>query len=398
MEQHTDDLNKPSPILSVVSFATVQGVRPKNHIMKTKSNSRAGNSNRNTLSLTATMLFSLVASVPCLAGPVSELYLTAGQERMLFVVQGTNVVRSWPVRDSAYAISVMDTVQITIGASGFGGDEYTLDGVATGVSFLFPDSIGTSIYDGTSDGTHLYAWDFNQNRVLQFDSTWANPLPVFSIAGSVGDFLGIAYDRTNNSFWISGWNKSEIRNYSATGQLLSSFSVSHNQINALALDPATGTLWAANGNVWGLFEEYSKSGVSLSTQYYPQLSGMNVLGAEFQFQSHPDTTPPQIRSIAATPSVLWPPNGRMVQANVTVDAVDNDRRSPVSRIVQVTSSEPQNPAAPDWEITGPLSVNLRADRLGNMGGRTYTISVECKDASGNLSSSSVTVSVPHENP
>ena len=103
---------------------------------------------------------------------------------------------------------------------------------------------------------------------------------MFSIGGSVGDFIGITFDPSNDSLWISGWYKSEIRDYSLTGQLLSSFSVSHNEITALALDPATETLWSANRNVWGLFEEYSKTGQLLSTQYYPELSGMNVLGGE----------------------------------------------------------------------------------------------------------------------
>ena len=223
----------------------------------------------------------LLAPIASQAGPASELYLTAGQENTILVVQGNNVVRSWGVvHNNEYAIAVMGTVQTTIGASGFAGSEYTLAGAYTGVSSTFPNLPGTSIYDGASDGTYLYAWDFNQNRALRFGPNWSNPVPLFSIGGSVGDFIGITFDPSNDSLWISGWYKSEIRDYSLTGQLLSSFSVSHNEITALALDPATETLWSANRNVWGLFEEYSKTGQLLSTQYYPELSGMNVLGGE----------------------------------------------------------------------------------------------------------------------
>jgi hypothetical protein len=109
-----------------------------------------------------------------------------------------------------------------------------------------------------------------------------------------------------------------------------------------------------------------------------------------------DTTPPRIVGIVATPNVLWPPNRRMVPVRVHVNAVDNLDPSPVVRITQVTSNEPQNPLAPEWEITGTQSLNLRADRLGKGKGRIYTIVVECKDKDGNVSSASVNVMVPHE--
>lgn len=109
-----------------------------------------------------------------------------------------------------------------------------------------------------------------------------------------------------------------------------------------------------------------------------------------------DTAPPQIARIVATPSVLWPPNRRMVPVSITVDAVDNCDPSPVVRITEVTSNEPEEPYAPDWEIAGPLSVNLRAHRLGKGAGRIYTIVVRCEDASGNFAFGSVAVTVRHD--
>jgi hypothetical protein len=68
------------------------------------------------------------------------------------------------------------------------------------------------------------------------------------------------------------------------------------------------------------------------------------------------------------------------------------------RIVSVSSSDPVNglgdgDSSPDWEITGPLSLLLRAERaLGQ--GRTYTVTLECVDASGLTSRTSVVVTVP----
>src|SRR5439155_19218624 len=101
-------------------------------------------------------------------------------------------------------------------------------------------------------------------------------------------------------------------------------------------------------------------------------------------------------TISATPDLLWPPNHHMVPVNVAVIAVDNCDPSPVPHITHVTSSEAQNTFAPDWEITGPLSVNLRAKRFGNKGGRIYTIVLECDDNSGNVAYASVDVDVPHD--
>ena len=109
-----------------------------------------------------------------------------------------------------------------------------------------------------------------------------------------------------------------------------------------------------------------------------------------------DTLPPTVSQISVTPSSLWPPNHRMVSVSVVVNAADNCDPSPVAHIAHVTSNEPQNPFTPDWEITGPLSVNLRAERSGSKGGRIYTIVVECEDGSGNVAYASVDVAVPHD--
>lgn len=99
-----------------------------------------------------------------------------------------------------------------------------------------------------------------------------------------------------------------------------------------------------------------------------------------------DTNPPVITRITATPDRLWPPNNRMVPVTLTVEATDDYDPAPVSRIIRVTANGRQNQS--DWEITGPLTVDLRARP-----NRAYTIVVECRDASGNISSKSTTVRV-----
>jgi hypothetical protein len=114
-----------------------------------------------------------------------------------------------------------------------------------------------------------------------------------------------------------------------------------------------------------------------------------------------DTTPPMIVGITATPNRLWPPNHRLVPVTVNVQA--SDACGPVAcRITGVTSDQPVNGqgdgnTSPDWTITGDLTVQVRAERSGRIKrGRTYTVSIDCSDLSGNTSAGTVTVFVPHD--
>ena len=110
-----------------------------------------------------------------------------------------------------------------------------------------------------------------------------------------------------------------------------------------------------------------------------------------------DSTPPQILSVNATPGVLWPPNHKMVDITVTVVAFDVADPTPVSRIISVSSNQPVNgtgdgDTAPDWQITGPLTVKLRSERSHGQD-RTYTITVETVDDAGNATTATDTVKV-----
>jgi hypothetical protein len=111
-----------------------------------------------------------------------------------------------------------------------------------------------------------------------------------------------------------------------------------------------------------------------------------------------DTTAPAVTSISATPDVLRTPNHKMVPVRVSVTATDAADAAPLARITGVTSNEPANgtgdgDTAPDWKITGPLSLELRSERAGNGTGRVYTIHVAVSDRFGNTSSTNVLVTV-----
>jgi hypothetical protein len=109
--------------------------------------------------------------------------------------------------------------------------------------------------------------------------------------------------------------------------------------------------------------------------------------------------PPTINSQSVSPDILWPPNHKM--ANVTVtQSVSNSCSQPVScHIESITSSEPANgmgdgDTAPDWEITGNLTAQLRAERSGEGDGRAYTIVTACTNSAGTARRASI-VTVPH---
>jgi CSLREA domain-containing protein len=106
-----------------------------------------------------------------------------------------------------------------------------------------------------------------------------------------------------------------------------------------------------------------------------------------------DTAGPAIGALTATPNVLWPPNQRMVSVVVSVSVADVCDPNPTYRIVSVSNDET---GLGDAEITGPLSLSLRAERSSHGAGRTYRATVESTDSSGNTSLGTVVVIVPHD--
>jgi hypothetical protein len=118
-----------------------------------------------------------------------------------------------------------------------------------------------------------------------------------------------------------------------------------------------------------------------------------------------DVTPPVVASVAASPSVLWPPNGQMT--NVTATASITDADSEVASATLILSDEygeiqgetpmTLDPATDLWTAT----VQLKAARLGtdkSDGGRVYFMRVRATDTAGNASEPSTvgaTVLVPH---
>lgn len=161
------------------------------------------------------------------------------------------------------------------------------------------------------------------------------------------------------------------------------------------------------------FDETVAPPVGLSNQATPSVSlSLGVHPLSFRVYDHAlasgvdavqvavrDTKPPAITKLSVNPSVLWPPNHRMVSVFVSASATDVCSAHPSCSLVSISSNEPVNglgdgDTAPDWTITGPLSAQLRAERSGRGLGRIYTLNVRCADSVGNGVIGSVLVSVP----
>jgi len=116
-----------------------------------------------------------------------------------------------------------------------------------------------------------------------------------------------------------------------------------------------------------------------------------------------DTTPPEI-AVAVDPSVLWPPNHKLVWIEATVEVTDICDPDPTFVLTSITSDEEDNGLGDgdfpddiqDEELgTADVSFRLRSERSGPGDGRVYTITYTASDISGNTADGVVEVRVPH---
>jgi hypothetical protein len=104
-----------------------------------------------------------------------------------------------------------------------------------------------------------------------------------------------------------------------------------------------------------------------------------------------DTQPPTISRPTASPNILSPANGELVNVSISITATDNVDPNPRCTVRSVWS-EQQQITAEDWRITGDLEVALRASATPGQD-RIYNVVVVCRDASGNEAGDSAAVRV-----
>ncbi len=123
-----------------------------------------------------------------------------------------------------------------------------------------------------------------------------------------------------------------------------------------------------------------------------------------------DTTPPDL-SISCAPDILWPPNHKMVEVvpSITVNDICCGPDVTVELLsIQMDEGETENAFDPIYDAdleNGFLGddiqivdgrIFLRSERAGKGNGRIYTITYQATDCAGNISTTSATVTVPHD--
>jgi hypothetical protein len=118
-----------------------------------------------------------------------------------------------------------------------------------------------------------------------------------------------------------------------------------------------------------------------------------------------DTTPPAI-ALGLTPSLLWPPDHRMVDIEARVE-VSHACGAPRVLLSSITSNESDDAeglgdGATIDDIQGAVSgtptvcFRLRAERAGSGGGRVYTVTYTAVDGSGNSATATSVALVPRD--
>jgi len=117
-----------------------------------------------------------------------------------------------------------------------------------------------------------------------------------------------------------------------------------------------------------------------------------------------DTIPPELE-VALSPDMLWPPNHKMADISALVTVSDVCDASPTVSLVSITSSEPDNGKG-DGNTVNDIQdaafgiddreFTLRSERSGPGRGRIYTVTYEAVDSSGNRTSVTAEVTVPHD--
>ena len=111
-----------------------------------------------------------------------------------------------------------------------------------------------------------------------------------------------------------------------------------------------------------------------------------------------DITPPSL-TVSLSPATLWPPNDKLVPVSAAIMVKDDYDPEPEIKLESITANE----TLADGDIqdaqlgTDDRSFSLAAKRAGtNMAGRVYTVTYSATDASGNKTTASATVTVPHD--
>lgn len=101
--------------------------------------------------------------------------------------------------------------------------------------------------------------------------------------------------------------------------------------------------------------------------------------------------PPDCSGATASPSVIWPPNGKMVPVSI-LGVTDSGGDAVAVKVTGIIQDEP----GAAFSGIGSPAAQVKAERDGKGDGRVYRIEFEAADPSGASCTGEVTVCVPHD--
>jgi hypothetical protein len=113
-----------------------------------------------------------------------------------------------------------------------------------------------------------------------------------------------------------------------------------------------------------------------------------------------DTTPPEFE-FSVAPTMLWPPDHKMVEITPSWTVSDECDTTPDVSLVSVVANEGDDAigdghTSNDIQIGEDGSIYLRSERSGISNDRIYTITYQAVDDCGNATVCGATVSIPHD--
>ncbi len=124
-------------------------------------------------------------------------------------------------------------------------------------------------------------------------------------------------------------------------------------------------------------------------EYYSEDNDGNIEDVQ-SIEFDIDKTLPEI-SINASPSTLWPPNGKMRDVKITGNSTDENMK--ITKFEVIDEYESIEPVITNFSQT----IQLEAKRNGNdKDGRKYSIKATAEDKAGNIKEAVATVLVPHD--
>ncbi len=165
------------------------------------------------------------------------------------------------------------------------------------------------------------------------------------------------------------------------------------------ISSVTESVYRVNGGPWTPYHgpiAIAEDGVHTLEYYSADASG-NVEGTK-AVSFRIDRTAPAAM-LSADPGTIWPPNGKRVPVQATVEASDAGSGVASVTLVSIESNEPAEEGTADVQDaefgTDDREFQLRAARLGTGEGRVYTIVYLITDEAGNATTVSTEVRVPH---